>query len=102
MIKMYFYTQDYENYGTPEEPYWKAKGGEDFILEAEEWTEEMIIKAYDLIELSDDFLIRSMIGNQVVGDQFLTDFEQMQLDNEGQIQFPAKRVTFEEFVEECV
>lgn len=99
MAKMYFYTQDYENYGSPEEPYWKAKGGTDFIFEAEEWTEEMVATVYELVEVANDMYIQSMIGHQIVGDNFLTDFEQMQLDHEGTIEYPAKRATYEEFLE---
>lgn len=98
MVKMYFYTQDYENYGSPDEPYWKAKGGSDFILEAGEWTEEMVAKACELIEHAGEMFIRSIIGNQVVCDEFKTDFEQMQFEHEGYIEYPAVRMTFDNFL----
>ena len=98
MVKIYFYTQDYENYGSPEEPYWKAKGGSDFVLEAEEWTEPMIDKVYSLITENGKMFISDVIGHLVVNDKFLTDFEQMQLEHEGWIEFSAVRLTYDEFL----
>jgi hypothetical protein len=73
MVNMHIYTQDYENYGSPQNPYWKAKGGEDFILQAESWTEEMIDKAVSLIEIDSDMFLRSIIGYQPVCDEFTFD-----------------------------
>ncbi len=32
MSKIYVMTQDYENYGSVEEPYWKPKGGSDYFI----------------------------------------------------------------------
>lgn len=97
-MKIYFYTQDYENYGSPEEPYWKPKGGSDYILEATEWTEEMIDKVYSLITVRGKMSMSDVIGHLVVNDKFLTDFEQIQLEHEGSIEFTAVRVTYDEFL----
>ena len=97
-MKIYFYTQDYENYGSPEKPYWKAKGGSDYILEAHEWTEDMIDKVYSLITERGKMLMSDVIGHLVVNDKFLTDCEQLQLEYEGSIEFTAVRVTYKEFL----
>jgi len=98
MTKLYFYTQEYENYGTPDEPYWKAKGGSDFIIEASEWTEEMIETITDLVTFTNPMYESSLIGYQEVCAEFKTDFEQSQFEYEGFIQYPATRATYEEFV----
>ena len=97
-MKIYFYTQDYENYGSPDEPYWKPKGGSDFILEADSWTEEMIDSAYSVIEHEGEMFIRSMIGHLEICDEFKTDLEQFQLENDGEILFPATRLTYDNFM----
>jgi len=114
-MKIYFYTQDYENYGAHDwdgkgscPQYWKAKGGEDFILSAESWSEEMIDCVYSLIECSDEYFRRLMIGHLEVCEEFKTDFEESQLNYEGEIQYPAKRMSYDEFIslsekmKECV
>ena len=97
-MKIYFYTQDYENYGTPEEPYWKAKGGSDYIIDAPEWQEGMIDKVYSLINESGQMYISTVLGHLVVNDHFKTDDEVFQLQYEGSIEFPAVRVTYNEFL----
>lgn len=97
-MKIYFYTQDYENYGSPGDPYWKPKGGSDFILDAPEWLEGMIADVYDAINYSGDMFIREVIGHLVVNDKFTTDFEQMQQEHDGEVQYPATRMTYDEFI----
>ena len=32
-MKLYITTQYYENYGSADNPYWKAKGGEDYFYQ---------------------------------------------------------------------
>jgi len=93
---LYFYTQDYENYGTPEDPYWKPKGGSDYILEADEWTEEMIHKIVGIVNFANPMFESSLIGYQEVCKEFKTDFEQMQLEHDGSIEFPANRMKYDE------
>jgi len=95
---LYFYTQDYENYGSAEKPYWKPKGGSDFILDADEWTESMIDNVYSIIEKSDEMYISDVIGHQEVNSKFITDSEQMQLENEGGVEIAACRLTYNLFM----
>lgn len=95
---LYFYTQDLENYGTPLKPHWKAKGGSDYILKASEWTEEMIDRVYSIISHNGEMFISYVIGHLAVNDKFLTDFEEMQLEHEGMIEFSAIRLTYDEFL----
>jgi len=100
MAKMFFYTQNYENYGTPQNPYWKAKGGSDFIIDADAWTEEMIQQVVDSVEFKYEMLESFLIGYQLVHDSFVTDFEQSQMEYEGKITYPATRLSYNEFVKE--
>lgn len=99
-MKLFFYTQDYENYGSPQNPHWKAKGGSDYILEADFWTEEMVGKVIKSIEFDSEMFQSLLIGYQEVNDKFLTDNEQFQLEYEGRIEFGAKRCTYNEFMME--
>jgi len=101
-MKLYFFTQVYENYGTENEPYWKAKGGEDYIIDAESWTEEMVDEVISNITVCNPFYESSYIGHIQVSDTFKTDFEQSQFDYEGHIQYPAIRVNYDEFIKESV
>lgn len=97
-MKVYFYTQDFENYGTPDNAHWKPKGGSDFIIEADSWTEEMVQKVVDLVNYSGEMSQRSLIGYQEVSDTFMTQDEQFELEYEGSIEFGAMRCTYDEFL----
>lgn len=99
-MKLHFCTQDYENYGTENEPYWKAKGGSDYIIEASEWTEEMVNEVINRISYSNPFSQSSYIGHDSVSDEYMTEFERAQLDYDGEIIFPATRLNYDEFVKE--
>lgn len=99
-MKIYFYTQDFENYGTENEPYWKAKGGSDYILSSANWTEEMIKEVIHRISFSNPYYESLYIGHLEVCDQFLTDFEQLQQENDGRVEFPAKRLSYDDFIME--
>lgn len=97
-MKLCFYTQDHENYGSEEKAYWKPKGGEDFIIEAPVWTEEMTTKVCDLLAVNNPFFQRSVIGFDEVSDDYMTQFERSQLEYDGEIEFPAIRFTFDELI----
>lgn len=97
-MKLCFSTQDYENYGTEDSPYWKAKGGEEFIIEAPEWTLSMTDKVCKAISINNPFFQRSVVGFEEVSDDFMTSFEKSQLEYDGEVQFPAVRCSYEEFV----
>jgi hypothetical protein len=42
------------------------------------------------IEYANEYATSTILGIEVVEDDYLTEFEQSQLDYEGQIRFPAK------------
>lgn len=102
MAKLLITTQVYENYGAHDwdgtgvcPRYWKAKGGNDYVVAG--FTGDPRAAADMLrarIESDDDYFQETIIGTDVVADDYLTEFERSQLDYEGFIRFPAQQLTF--------
>lgn len=95
MSKLLITTQVYENYGSADHPYWKAKGGEDYVVP--NFTDfntvtEVVLSLRDQIESDTDYLRESIICWNVVEDSYLTQFERSQLKYEGHITYPAKQL----------
>jgi hypothetical protein len=95
-MKLYFYTQVFENYGSPGEPYWKAKGAGDYVSPLpENYTQELIdvkinkFKAW-IEEVCGPRWWESFVSATVVEDDYLTDFELQQLEWDGKIDFPVE------------
>jgi hypothetical protein len=94
MSKIYVFTQDYENYGSVEEPYWKPKGSTEFFIpnfngsKVEATT--MVMAYASQIECADDFYTSAIVGFDVVSDDYMTEFESSQLKYDGRIVYPAK------------
>jgi len=104
-MKLVIETQVYENYGahdwdgTGECPqYWKAKGGSDYVIKNFKGGDESAIKAIfclrNQIESDNEYSRENIISWNIVGNDYLTEFEQSQLDYEGQIRFPAKELAW--------
>jgi hypothetical protein len=104
MSKLLITTQVYENYGAhdwdgtgvcPE--YWKAKGGSDYVvLNIDINSAKEIAQAVrGQCECDNQGYRESIIAWEVVADDYLTEFEQMQLDYEGKIRFKAKELVLE-------
>lgn len=104
MSKLLITTQVYENYGahdwdgTGECPqYWKAKGGEDYIVPDFVGSHEVIGSVLDRvrgqIEVDNDYFREYIVGTEIVEDNYLTQYERDQLEYEGQIMFPASELT---------
>jgi hypothetical protein len=91
-------TQVYENYGYR----WKPKGGNDYkyALGAQARTAEALAEIVEYfrskIEENNDQYQETIIGYHVVSDDYLTEFEQSQLDYEGRIAYPATELTMKE------
>jgi hypothetical protein len=94
-----------ENYGAHDwdgegecPQYWKFKGGSDYVVKkfkgnaADATLAIMALRGE--IETDNDMFRESIIGWEIVADDYLTEFEQSQLDYEGSIRFPAKELTF--------
>ena len=111
-MKLHIQTQVYENYGAHDwdgtgicPNYWKAKGGNDYMVPLDNRVKggeffdvrcEMIVDSLrGRIEERNQFFEETVIGWDVVEDDFLTEFEQSQLDYEGIIRFSAKTIELE-------
>jgi hypothetical protein len=99
MSKLLITTQVYENYawredgtiGTGAEAYWKAKGGNDYVVRNIDVNRarELANAATREIEQANDYFTETVIGWEIVADDYLTEFEQSQLEYEGRIAYPA-------------
>lgn len=104
-MKVVIYTQVYENYawnedgsiGKGADAYWKAKGGDEYVVtgiwdEEEATTAVMVLR--DQIERADDYIIETIVDWELVDEDFLTQSERDQLEFDGKIEFPAKEIVW--------
>jgi hypothetical protein len=104
-MKLLITTQVYENYGAHDwdgknecPQYWKAKGGSDYVIKkfkggsADATLAVMAVRTQ--IESDNDHYRESIIDFRIVADDYLTEFEQSQLDYEGAIRYPAKELAW--------
>lgn len=84
-------TQVYENYGYR----WKPKGGNDYKfalghqLRSDEALSEIVEYFRAKIETDNEQFQETIVGYQVVSDDYLTEFERSQLEYDGRIAYPA-------------
>ena len=99
MAQLLITTQYCENYGSPDEPYWKFKGGSEYKIPfncdadyewAEVYAERLIDQYRNEIEMSNPMCEEYILGWEIVADDYLTQYELSQLQYDGYIQFPAK------------
>ena len=99
-------TQTLENYGAHSgsgrfaagESYWKFKSGTDYIISG-------VDRVQDAVAFVAALTTENSIGYkefpchwEEVAADYLTEFEQNQLDYEGEIQFPAQRIDVREYM----
>jgi hypothetical protein len=97
MAKLLIQTQVYENYGDIVQPYWKPKGGSDYVVKKfKDFNKvtETVMALRPQIEQDNEFYREHIISFEVVADDYLTDFERDQWEYEGQIRFPAKELVW--------
>ncbi len=114
-MKLYIFTQDQENYGAHDwdgkgevPQYWKSKGGSDYIVDVEgfRWNGEFADKNLRMIvdelrfiiDESSDYYRSSILGYEKVKDDFMTEYEQSQLEYDGKVMYPAIRKTYNEMM----
>ena len=97
MAKLLIVTQFCENYGTPDEPYWKFKGGSDYFVKMDQPSyvnaTMLVMAVRSKIEFANDMASEHIIGWNVVADDYMTDFEKSQLEYEGKITYPTVELT---------
>jgi hypothetical protein len=101
-MKLLITTQNLENYGAHDwdgvgecPQYWKAKGGSDYVVKNFtnfNNTTEVVMALRGQIEEDNEYFRSFIIDWEVVADDFLTEFEQDQLNYEGKIRFAAKEL----------
>jgi hypothetical protein len=104
MAKLLITTQVYENYGAHDwdgknecPQYWKAKGGSDYVVKKFKdfgKVTETIMGLRSQIECDNEYYRESILGWEIVADDYLTEFEKDQLEYEGKIRFPAKELAW--------
>lgn len=93
-------TQYMENYGSAEQPYWKAKGGSSYkILNVPLNQDLNAVVAAANIGYKNDYAEEYVIGWSVQNDDYLSEFERSQLDYEGKITFPEPTLEYGELVD---
>jgi hypothetical protein len=100
MAKLLIQTQVFENYGAhawngegdcPQ--YWKAKGGEDYVLPnfTDFTNTKGVVDALrSQVEADDHYWRETVVSWSVIGDEELTQWEKDQLEFEGKITSPTK------------
>ena len=104
MAKLLITTQVYENYGAHDwdgvgecPQYWKAKGGNDYVVKKFKdlnKVTETVMALRGQIEQDNDGFRETIIGWEVVANDYLTEFEKSQLEYEGSIRYPAKELAW--------
>jgi hypothetical protein len=97
MAKLLIQTQVYENYGDAVNPYWKPKGGSDYVVKKfRDYNKvtETVMALRPQIEQDNEYYREHIINFEVVADDYLTDFERSQWEYEGKITFPAKELAW--------
>ncbi len=103
MAKLLITTQVYENYawredgtvGKGSEAYWKAKGGNDYVVKDIDVNRaaEIVNLVSGQIECDNEMFREHVIGWEVVADNYLTEFERDQLEYDGEITYPAREIS---------
>lgn len=98
-------TQDHENYaahqGFTGDFYWKAKGGSDFKIigvPKDVDIDEVVEMVREDIERDDEYFRTTIIGYDPKPDNYLSWFEQSQLDYEGTITFKEPVIEYSDLV----
>jgi len=91
------HTQVYENYATAEQPYWKAKGGEEIKITDLPYRldHQLILELAQLAFEEDNDQYRvDIIDISIEKDLYLSSFEQSQLEYDGSITYPERSVRY--------
>jgi len=101
-MKLLITTQVYENYGDADRPYWKPKGGCDYVVKnfqgnrrpsVADSATEAVMALRSQIEQDNEMFQEKIIDFRIVKDDYLTEFERSQLEYEGQITYPCVELT---------
>ena len=97
MAKLIITTQILENYGTEDNPFWKAKGGEDYVVKNFRdfnRVNEVVMALRSEIEIDNAFLQEYIAGWEVVADDYLTQGERLQLQFDGKVSYAPRELAW--------
>ena len=97
MAKLLISTQVFENYGDTIKPYFKPKGGSDYVVKNFNHksyleTTEIVMALRSQVECDNDYYHEYIVDWYIVEDDYLTQFERDQLEFEGKIRFSPKEL----------
>ncbi len=104
-MDIFIHTQYCENYGSDEMPYWKFKGGDTYVVADADlpMTDRIGAVAQAIVdavkpelEYKNDYSSAYVIDWEIVASGTLTQWEQDQLDFDGKITDPSKRIVLAE------
>lgn len=102
-------TQDYENYaahqGFDGTFRWKAKGGSEYKVTgvpADADIDTVVAQVRDQIERDDEYFQTTIIGYKFESDDYLSWFEQSQLEYEGEITYREPTIEYGSLVDKAV
>ena len=99
-MMMVLRTQYRENYGTAENPFWKNKGGQEFKVTniPADLTEEELLEVVDLllpqIQYENEYQVQYLLNWTLEVDDYLSDFEESQLNYDGEILFKEPEIEY--------
>ena len=104
-MKAIFFTQVYENYavredgtiGTGADAYFKAKGGDEYVVLNVDKTQmsRILAEVRAKVEVSNDYFRETVVDFQLVEDDYLTEYEKSQLEYDGRIVYSPKELELE-------
>jgi predicted thioredoxin/glutaredoxin len=97
MAKLIISTQVLENYGTEDNPFWKAKGGDDYVVKNFRdfnRVNEVVMALRSEIEIDNPFCQEYIRSWEVVADDYLTEFERSQLQFEGKVVYAPRELAW--------
>ena len=103
-MMLVLFTQVAENYGTEDEPYWKMKGGSCIKVMNVPLglSRDAIDDLARMVEVDSPFLTESVVDWSFQADDWLSWFEQSQLDYEGEIAYPEPVLQYEDLVNDLI
>jgi len=104
-MKAIFTTQVYENYawredgsiGTGEDAYFKAKGGDEYVVLNVDRSamSRILAEVKARVEVSNDYFKETVVDFMLVEDDYLTEYERSQLEYDGRIEYSPKELEME-------
>lgn len=97
-------TQVYENYGNEDQPYWKAKGGSDIKVTGVplNLSRESINALARMVEVDNPYMTETVVDWSFQPDDYLSVFEQDQLEFDGTIRYREPTVAYEDLVNSMI